>query len=162
MRQYFRLAAVLVLVSLCWVCCAQAKEAAANFTLLDLNRNAYTLSNYKGKKPVVLFFWTTWCHYCLGELKLINDFWMQMEKDGFEFFAINVGEPSYKVENFAENYLFTFKILLDRDGKVFDGYGLIGVPTYILVDKEGNVVFKNNYFPLGKYNNLLENKRIQR
>ena len=42
--------------------------SAPNFALKDLNNNAVTLSSFRGKQAVILFFWTTWCPYCRIEI----------------------------------------------------------------------------------------------
>jgi peroxiredoxin len=130
-------------------------KLAPDFKLQDLNRNTFTLNSYKDKQPVVLFFWTTWCPYCRAELKVLNDMYPQLVKEGWELFAIDVAEPEYRVENFLKNYALSFKILLDRDASVTESFELFGVPTYVLVDKAGYIVFKDNYFPRQEYKKLI-------
>lgn len=128
---------------------------APDFKLEDLNQRTFTLSSYKDRQPVLLFFWTTWCPYCRSELKLLNDLYPQLLKEGWELFAINVAESVYRVENFVRNYALGFKVLLDRYGSVMDSYGLFGVPTYVLVDEDGYIVFTDYYFPQTRYKELL-------
>ncbi|MCX5703901.1 MAG: TlpA disulfide reductase family protein [Candidatus Omnitrophica bacterium] len=128
---------------------------AQDFILKDLNQNTVILSSYKNKQPVLLFFWTTWCPYCRGELKVLNGIYPELTKEGWEVFAIDVDEPAYRVESFLESYGLIFKVLLDKDAAVMESYGLFGVPTYVLVDKEGYIVFKDHYFPKGEYKKLI-------
>ena len=59
----------------------ETSELATNFTLLDLENKEFSLSDFKGK-PVILFFWTTWCPYCRGELKKLNTMHAQFLRDG--------------------------------------------------------------------------------
>ena len=40
--------------------------ATPDFQLQDLNGTNVTLSQFKGQKPVLLYFWATWCHFCLA------------------------------------------------------------------------------------------------
>lgn len=128
---------------------------APDFMLKDLNRDTFILSSYKDKQPVLLFFWTTWCPSCRSELKTLNDLYPELIKEGWELFAIDVAESAYRVENFVKNYALNFKVLLDKDAAVMDSYDLFGVPTYVLVDKEGYIVFKDNYFPRQDYRRLI-------
>ncbi len=128
---------------------------APNFELKDLNENTFSLSSYKDKKPVILFFWTTWCPYCRQQLKVLNDMYPQFVKDGFELLAINIGEPRYLVDILTRKYSLIFTILLDRDYSVADGYDLLGVPTYVIIDKEGNIRFQGHQFPSKKYKELI-------
>lgn len=127
------------------------KELALDFKLQDLNNDFVILSDYKGKKPVIILFWTTWCPYCRVELDQLNKRYPQLTKEGFEVFAIDVNEYSSIVNVFLKKRPLSFRILLDSDARVTHSYKILGVPTFILINKEGFVVFKDNYFPEGKY-----------
>jgi len=131
---------------------------APNFQLKDLAGNTVTLSEYKGKQDVLLFFWTTWCPYCRKGLKVLNEKHAQLLKDGVEILAINVSEPADKVANFVRNYPLTFKTLLDLDAEVAITYKLLGFPTYIIVDKKGLIRFIGFSFPEKEYKDLILHK----
>jgi peroxiredoxin len=150
------LSAVFVAMLLCTISLllAQTGEPASDFSLSGLGNKHVSLSDFKGK-PVILFFWTTWCPFCGQELKALNTMQARMAKDGVALLAINVGEPFYKVENLALRYNFTFTILLDTDSTVADAYGILGVPTYIHIDKEGNIISTLHSFSDKKYKELI-------
>lgn len=76
-------------------------------------------------------------------------------KDGLEVLMINLGESDYTVHKFAKNYNVIYRILLDKDTKVATAYGILGVPTYIFIDKKGHIRFEENYFPKEKYKALI-------
>lgn len=133
-----------------------AKEAylALDFRLPDLNQNTINLSEYKDKQPVLLFFWTTWCPFCLRQLKVLNDKSEEIRGYDLEVLAINIGENPNRVARFAKINRLFFKVLLDLDNTVAESYGILGVPTYILVDKSGRVIYQDNTFP--PYKKLLK------
>jgi len=130
-------------------------EMAPDFSLPDINNNIVTLSSYKDKKPVLLFFWTTWCPYCRRELRALNYRSPELIKDGLEILSINVGESPNKVKSFIKSYYLAYRVILDEDTNVAYSYRLIGVPTYVLIDKRGHVVFKGNSFPEETYKDLV-------
>ncbi len=132
----------------------ETPEIATNFTLLDLENKEFSLSDFKGK-PVILFFWTTWCPYCRGELKQLNTMHAQFLQNGVELVAINVEEPADKIQRFTGSYPFSYRVLLDTDAEVAGAFGILGVPTYILINKEGHIVFNNHYFPQKEYKDLI-------
>ncbi len=132
-----------------------SSKLAPDFTLNDVYQNAYTLSSYKDKQAVILLFWTTWCPFCRKELKVLNGLYSGLAEDGVEVLSINAGEDPNTVQNFVENNNLAYRVLLDRDNHVSTLYGLIGVPTYILINKQGEIVFKENYFPANEYKDLL-------
>ncbi|MBU3958250.1 MAG: TlpA family protein disulfide reductase [Candidatus Omnitrophica bacterium] len=133
---------------------ATTDSLAFDFNLTDLDNNRVSLSDFRGS-PTVLFFWTTWCHFCVKELRLLNNSYAQLTEDGFELLAINIGEPAYRVNDFIKNYHLTSRVLLDEDETVAMAYGLIGVPTYVIVDREGYIRFKGNAFPRNEYQALI-------
>lgn len=135
--------------------CAE-DNPAPDFQLSDIKNNVVSLSSYRNKQPVLLLFWTTWCPYCRKELRLLNQLYPQLEKDGLEVLAIDIGEAKYKVENFIASYGLVFKVLLDKDNSVAESYELMGVPTYVLINKKQEVVFQANSFPQDEYKELIK------
>ena len=134
---------------------SQEKNLAPAFTLEDLNQNAFTLSSYKDKQPVMLFFWTTWCPFCREELKFLKEKYPDLVKEGLELAAINAGEVFSKVDNFTKIHNLPFRVLLDKDYAVAYDFGVMGVPTYVLIDRKGYVRFIDNYFPKEKYKSII-------
>jgi peroxiredoxin len=163
MKRTSRLLATLALPLILGVCSLYAgqfrqdsKIKAADFILQDLQQNVVILSSYQGKQPVVLFFWTTWCPYCRQELLSLNELSPQLVKQGCEVLAINVEEPAYRVGNFIKKYGIHLRVLLDKDAQVsWYSYGILGVPTYFLVNKKGDIVFNGNHFPKERYQELI-------
>jgi thiol:disulfide interchange protein len=45
--------------------------------------------------------------------------------------------------------------LLDADSAVASAYNLLGVPTYVFVDKEGNARFTSHTFPEKEYKQIM-------
>jgi peroxiredoxin len=133
-------------------------KLAPDFTLYDIYQDAYVISNYRDKQPVLLLFWTTWCPFCRKELKVLNGMYSGLAADGVEVLSVNVGETPSAVQNFVQDYNLVYRVLLDRDNRVAGAYGLIGVPTYVLINKQGEVVFKDNYLPAAEYKDLIDRK----
>lgn len=142
------LSAVLILLVLA------APAGAEGLILNDLNAKTVDISSHKDR-PALFFFWTTWCPYCRTEIKMLDRMAPQMQKEGIEVFAVNIGEPDYRVLKFLGQNMLVLRVLLDRDGRAADNYDVIGVPTYIILDRTGRVVSRQNSFP-GDYKKLLK------
>ena len=127
--------------------------AAQDIILNDLQSNPVNLSSYKGR-PTILFFLTTWCPHCRTEIKTLNQLYPQIKKEGIFLFAVNIGEQDYKVQKFFKDYALTFRVLLDKTGQAADKYEVIGIPTYVLLGKEGRVVASEFTLP-ADYRSLL-------
>ena len=141
------LVAIALTVPLAGTGLAQTTAAAPEFSLVDLNNNTVSLSSYKGKQGALLFFWTTWCPFCRDQLKVINDEYSRLSQKGLLVLGINSGEPAARVARFLKKYSLKYPILLDEYSEVAFQYRITGVPTYVLVDKKGNIVYQDNYFP---------------
>lgn len=157
MKRYFSNLAVILLIFLS-VSCVLAKEpsSAIDFKLPDISGNVFNLGEYiNNKEPVILFFWTTWCPYCQLELKSLNETYPQFKKEGIKLVSIDVGESDYKVDNFVKAYKLDFKVLLDGNSAVAKSYGILGVPTYVLIDRNGKIRATEHSFPKDKYKELI-------
>jgi peroxiredoxin len=158
-KKYFKLLLVFLLLVISGIPSSLAQQGslgqAPDFSLEDINQTTYNLSSYKDKKPVILFFWTTWCPFCRKEIDQLKNIYPDLQKGGWELFTINIKEPVYKVQNFAESHNLILKVLLDKDAHVASAYEVLGVPTYCIIDKRGQIVFKNHYFPKETYKQLI-------
>ncbi len=110
-----------------------------DFELQDLDGKAVKLSSYRGE-AVLVNFWATWCGPCQAEMPLLQDRYTTYHDSGLEILAVNIGEDVDTVRPFIENLGLGFSILLDPDLEVNDSYRVLGYPTTIAVDRDGNVV----------------------
>ena len=159
------MARVLLLVALVSFLCVGCLEAwwepttdiqpALDFSLQDINDNTVTLSSYKNNKAVILFFWNTGCQLCGTEMSTLSDLYPFLSKDGIEILAVDIGESKQRVNACLRSLISSFKVLLDNNVSVASEYHIGGVPTYILINKKGNIVFRGHFFPASKYKELL-------
>jgi len=129
-------------------------EAAVDFQLRDLKGKSVSLSDFRGRKPVLLFFWATWCPYCRTQMGKINKMYQDIAQRGIVVLPVNVGEDSARAGRFMSRFPSVPTSLLDTDRSVAQSFGVGGIPTYLLIDKKGNVVFLGNYFPDVEYRQL--------
>lgn len=120
---------------------------AADFKLLDLTGRELSFSASSGR-PALLFFWATWCPFCLKELPDLQKQYQGLKKAGVEVFAIDVGEPKERVEKFlGKKNNLEFPVLLDSDSRVASRYNLVGIPTFILIDAQGKIKVRGHSLP---------------
>jgi peroxiredoxin len=114
-------------------------DQAPDFTLQDIEGKTFKLSNFKGK-PVMLIFTTTWCVYCRSEIPNFKKIYADYGSRGLEVVNINIDEPREKVARFAARYELPYRLLLDETGRVPEAYGVVGVPSLVLIDKDGKII----------------------
>ena len=101
-------------------------QSAPEFTLKDQAGNDVSLSDYRGKQPVVLVFYPfTFTGVCQGELCEIRDDPSAFERAGAAVLAISC-DTRHAQAQWAEQQGFTFPILSDfwPHGEVAKAYGV--------------------------------------
>ena len=105
----------------------------------DLQGRKFKLSENKGK-PVLLVFGATWCPSCREEIPRLKEIFANYGKKGLVMVNIDIQESQDKVSRFADRYKLTYPVLLDEKAEVARSYGVRGIPTLVLVDKEGMIL----------------------
>ena len=115
---------------------------APNFSLPDLKGKQVSLADFKGKGNLLLFFWATWCPHCRAALEQLRT-----KSGSYSLITINTGERKDKIEKFMQKNAYNFIVLLDEDSDAAFSYGVLGIPTFIAVDKDLNIIYKGYTFP---------------
>ena len=106
------------------------------FRLLDLEGQVHSLSQYRGK-IVLVNFWATWCKPCTTEMPAMQASFDKLRDKGFVVLAINELEDEAKVREHVKQNGHTFPVLLDRDNKVANQFGVFGLPVSVFIDPQG-------------------------
>ncbi|MBX6350501.1 MAG: TlpA family protein disulfide reductase [Clostridia bacterium] len=111
--------------------------AAPDFSLTSLDGPTFRLVQARGA-PLVLDFWASWCPPCRAELPLLDAFAAQGEAEG-RVLAVDVAEDPETVRAFLEEEGLSLTVLLDRQGRVRELYGVRALPTTVFLDARGVV-----------------------
>jgi peroxiredoxin len=127
----------------------QQNLKAFDFSLKTIEGEEIQLKSYQGEKIVHLVFWATWCPSCLMELPKLKNLYYAAENKPYEVLSIDVGlnDSIERVKQTQARYQLPYKILFDGTGEVSRRYGIIGVPTHIIINKEGMVIDRFNQLP---------------
>ena len=98
-----------------------------------------SLSSLKGK-VVFLNFWATWCGPCRAEMPSMETLYNRYKGKGLEILAVNCAEEQPEVLAFLRKNKLSFPSVLDGDGKIAQEYGIRGIPTTFLLDRDGMVI----------------------
>jgi peroxiredoxin len=128
---------------------AAASVPAKDFQLKDLDGSLVRLSDYKGKQAVLLYFWATWCPSCVAIKPQVTKLRAEVSRDSLEILGVNVGagDTLEKLLQYQKGHPATYPILYDDGGKVSRAYQIQGIPLFILIDKEGAVVYRDHQLP---------------
>jgi cytochrome c biogenesis protein CcmG/thiol:disulfide interchange protein DsbE len=113
-------------------------ELALDFSLETIDGSVVRLSDLRGL-PVLLNFWAPWCTTCREELPMLQ----ALDTDALVVLGIAVREPPDKVTAFAMDLGLELPLLVDQNGRTSDAYRVRGLPTSLLVDREGVIVARH-------------------
>jgi peroxiredoxin len=122
---------------------------APDFTLNDYNKQAVTLSSFRGDKPVLLVFYPfAFSGICTGELCQLRDEFADYDGQGVQVLGVSVDTP-FSLKAWAEQQGYQFPLLSDfwPHGEVAKLYGVfnegagLAVRGTFLIDKAGIVRF---------------------
>lgn len=124
-------------------------EIAPDFTLPDETGQPVTLSDYRGKSPVVLVFYPmNWTGVCTAQLCEFRDSYAELTAAGVQVFGVNpAGEGNHR--RFKAHFRLPFPLLVDRGlhvARLYEtslGWGSLGVPnrSVCVIGKDGRIVF---------------------
>lgn len=131
-------------------------DTPPRFTLPDLKGNKVTVpDDFKGK-IVIIRFWADWCTYCAEEMPVIDVVYNKYKEKGVIILAVNVGQPKEVAEEFVRNIKISYPVLLDTYSVVAKQYGVVGLPTTFILDRNGVVREKI----LGESNRVVFEKMV--
>jgi thiol-disulfide isomerase/thioredoxin len=99
------------------------------------------LEDYRGK-IVFLNLWATWCGPCRAEMPSMEKLYQRFKDRGLEILAVNIQEQKPDVEAFMRRNKLTFPAVLDADGRIANQYGVRGIPTSYILDRQGRVILR--------------------
>ena len=122
-------------------------DTAPDFTLKDQDQKEVKLSDYRGKKNVVLAFYPLdWSPVCQGENKCLTDDFPKFQGSNSELFGISC-DSFFSHKAWADSLDLKHRLLADMHRTVSKDYGLYFEPlncsqrATVIVDKNGKVAY---------------------
>jgi peroxiredoxin len=118
-------------------------QPAPDFTLPALDGHPLSLSDFRGKKPLLISFWASWCGPCRMEMPVLREFYKKARKANvdFELVAISIDDDPQAAQTAATQLKLPFPVLLDTSHAAADAFRVDSIPTLMIVDKSGKIAF---------------------
>jgi peroxiredoxin len=120
---------------------ALATGKAPNFSLPDVDGGTVELDDYAGRKRMIST-WSSWCG-CRWDLPKWQQLYEQFDPEEFVILSVALDEDAEAVRHWARDEPtdpLTYPVLVDREHRVAELYGVTNVPTTIWIDEDGQIV----------------------
>ena len=109
-----------------------------NVIFLDKNDKKFNIKEFNGNL-LLLNFWATWCAPCKEEMPSLDRLQVNQNLSNLKIFAINISQESKKKVDifFKDLNIKNFEPYFDSPTTLAKVFSLRGVPTSILIDKDG-------------------------
>ena len=109
-----------------------------NVVFKDINNEDINLEIFKGNL-VILNFWATWCLPCIEEMPMLDSLQSNDSLDNLKILPINVSQENLKkIKSFYKRLdIKNLEIYYAPSTKIASKFSLRGIPTSILIDKNG-------------------------
>ena len=117
-------------------------ETPPAVTLENLNGDSVALSQWIGKKPVVVEFWATWCRICAELLPRMEAAQQKYgDRAAFVVVAVAVNQSKNSVRRHLEKHPMPFTFLWDGNGAAVRAFQAPSTSYIAVLDAKGKVVY---------------------
>lgn len=126
---------------------ALALEVGEQVPELELPGNARSVKLSRQPGMVVyLDFWASWCGPCRQSFPWMNALQEKYKSQDFEVIGVNLDTQASDAEKFLAKLPAKFTIAYDPKGTSARAFGVKGMPTSLLIGRDGKVVYQHMGF----------------
>jgi thiol-disulfide isomerase/thioredoxin len=125
-----------VLISLAVAACASAPQTAPHTPEIPTQ-----LGSMLAGRPALVSLWATWCDSCRDEMPALVRLDAYARDHGAVVVGVAVGERIDHVTRFVADRKLSYAQLVDEDFHLADALGERNIPTTLVVDRAGHIVF---------------------
>src|SRR5512145_3449782 len=119
-------------------------DNAPMFSGQTIDNQQLNYAQMKGKKVVVLDFWSIYCASCIEEMPKLIDIYNEFKNKGLVVIGVNLDSfGTHRVVKFMNGMetKINFPVIIDRDRKVGTMFGAMVLPTTLVIDVSGKIRF---------------------
>lgn len=135
----FRSLASTVVVALAAHAYAGAADQASQVEMRELSGKPFSLESLRGR-VVLLDFWAPWCIPCRKSFPFLQSLQDRHETEGLSVVGLTLESNALAIGDFLREVPVRFPIVRDPTEKSGEAFGVVAMPTALLLDRQGRVV----------------------
>ncbi|MGE5799927.1 MAG: TlpA disulfide reductase family protein [Syntrophaceae bacterium] len=119
-------------------------DAAPMFSGQTIDQQAINFSQLKGKKVVVLDFWSIYCASCIEAMPKLTSIYNEFKDKGLVIIGVNLDSfGTHRVVKFMDGMetKINFPVIIDKNRQVATAFNAMVLPTTLLIDASGKIRF---------------------
>ncbi|SFG69035.1 Thiol-disulfide isomerase or thioredoxin [Desulfotomaculum arcticum] len=121
----------------------QPDKVPPDFFLISKDSEPVALSEIKDQY-IFINFWNTWCPPCQEEMPELNKLYLEYANKNVKFIFINIAAQEKSVDDvtaYLRKHGYSIPVYLDTRADVAMVYGIRGIPTTIILNPQGQVIY---------------------
>ena len=119
-------------------------DKVPDFTLQDTDGKDFSFAGLNNKVSVIVF-WRAEQERSIQALVALQGVYAEFKEQGVEVLALSSDKDGLEpIGEIKQSKHLNFTLLYDKDQKAYGDYGIIGIPSTFVIDKEGKLSY---YYP---------------
>lgn len=139
----------------------QVGMKAPYISLQGIEGEVVSLADFPRAKMFLVVFWSTWDSYSKEELVRLEELHQKYQDMGLVVIGVNVENQTISptdiasIKNMVQSLKLTFSILLDKGLETFRAYGVMAVPSTVLMGKDLTIKGEMAAYPIAEREDFL-------
>lgn len=128
--------AIIISIAIDWYRKPSVPTHFAQQVYTDLNGQPKLIAQLSADKPMLIYFWGSWCHYC----EFVSPNIQQLAENGTNVLGVALKSGSAdEVKQYLADNRYTFSTFNDPSGEFSKGWGIQATPTLLII-KDGKLI----------------------
>ncbi len=107
-------------------------------TLCDMNGNKVDFAKFRGKY-VYVDMWASWCVPCVKEIPHLKALEKDLRNDDVVFLSVSIDSNERAWKKKVSALGLEGNLLINKDNKLSEALNIVGIPFFLIYDKEGKL-----------------------